>query len=300
MAKYNIRAVATKTGLNPATLRTWERRYNAVAPVRESNGSRAYTEASVRRVHLLKQATERGHAIRHLARLDDGALESLLNASPVGRNDDRLVASCVEQLLNSIDAMDVACFERVVTTAALAFSPVSLMEDVISPTLEAVGDRWREGRLSVAQEHAVSASLSSVLGALIRSYPIAADGPLVVLATLPGERHELGLLMSRYVLVAAGVRVTYLGVDLPVSEIAAVARQHGASAVQLSAIHGEGAVSQRAALGELLTLLPADIEVWVGGAQCDAVVLGVADGRVRCVRSLRALEQSIWKLRSHA
>lgn len=298
MANYTIRAVATKTGLNPATLRTWERRYNAVGPVREANGSRCYSEDAVRRIHLLKQATEQGHAIRHLAQMDDLALETLVLSAPIHAERDNLAVACIEQLLNSIDAMDLSCFERLVATAALAFAPASLVEEVLCPTLKAVGERWHDGRLSIAQEHAVSASLSNVLGALIRSYPVPAGAPPVVLATLPGERHELALLMARYVLVGLGIPVVYLGIDLPAAEIAETAHKHGSHTIALSTIHGEGAAQQRAHLEELLRCVGPDLEILVGGALGDMVLQGLADSRVRRVRSLRALEQHCWLARN--
>jgi len=301
MAKYNIRAVATKTGLNPATLRTWERRYHAVDPVREANGTRTYSEAAVHRVHLLKRVTDRGHAIRHVAGLDDPALEALLAQAPVlDAQEDALAAICVEQLLNSVDAMDLSCFERLVASSALAFGPSAVVEQVLSPTLKAVGERWHEGRLSIAQEHAISASLSNVLSALIRSYPVPGDAAPIVLATFPGERHELGLLMLRYVLSSLNVPVLYLGIDLPAADIAQTARDHESRVVAISMFHGEGCAQQRAHLHALLTGLDPETEVWLGGAQCASVAKDLDDARVRCLLNIPALEQRVWLTRGNA
>jgi DNA-binding transcriptional MerR regulator len=67
---YPIRAVAKLTGLSIDTLRAWERRYAAVEPQRDDRG-RLYSETDVRRLHLLRAAVERGHAIGRLATLSD-------------------------------------------------------------------------------------------------------------------------------------------------------------------------------------------------------------------------------------
>ena len=39
-ALYPIREVARLTGINPITLRAWERRYNLIEPVRTESGHR--------------------------------------------------------------------------------------------------------------------------------------------------------------------------------------------------------------------------------------------------------------------
>lgn len=53
-----------------ATLRVWERRYQVAAPALTPSGQRLYSAADVRRLALLKQLADLGHAIGSLARLD--------------------------------------------------------------------------------------------------------------------------------------------------------------------------------------------------------------------------------------
>jgi DNA-binding transcriptional MerR regulator len=53
-----------------ATLRVWERRYGVTQPMLSASGQRLYSDDDVRRLALLKQLTDRGHAIGNLARLD--------------------------------------------------------------------------------------------------------------------------------------------------------------------------------------------------------------------------------------
>mgnify|MGYP001546459347 CR=1 FL=1 len=45
--QYEIHEVAQLTGLEPARLRAWERRYDVVRPVRQANGYRAYSAEQV-------------------------------------------------------------------------------------------------------------------------------------------------------------------------------------------------------------------------------------------------------------
>jgi hypothetical protein len=60
-----------------ATLRVWERRYGVAAPALGDSGQRLYTAADVRRIALLKQLVDLGHAIGGLASLDMAALHEV-------------------------------------------------------------------------------------------------------------------------------------------------------------------------------------------------------------------------------
>ncbi|NKF20918.1 MerR family transcriptional regulator [Solimonas marina] len=76
---YRIATVATLTGLPAATIRMWERRYAAVAPLRSSGGSRLYRDNDIERLRLLGELVRHGHAIGTIARLGDDELRQRLN-----------------------------------------------------------------------------------------------------------------------------------------------------------------------------------------------------------------------------
>jgi MerR family transcriptional regulator, light-induced transcriptional regulator len=71
-------AVARLIGMPVATLRVWERRYEVSAPAVTASGQRLYSSADVRRLGLLKNLTERGHAIGSLAALDMAQLQAVV------------------------------------------------------------------------------------------------------------------------------------------------------------------------------------------------------------------------------
>jgi hypothetical protein len=65
-------------GMPVATLRVWERRYGVCHPALTPSGQRRYSDDDVRRLALIKQLTERGHAIGSLAALDMPTLQSVV------------------------------------------------------------------------------------------------------------------------------------------------------------------------------------------------------------------------------
>ncbi len=60
-----------------ATLRVWERRYGVTQPALSASGQRLYSADDVRRLALLKQLTDLGHAIGSLALLDMQQLQQV-------------------------------------------------------------------------------------------------------------------------------------------------------------------------------------------------------------------------------
>ena len=74
---YRSGAVARMAQMPVATLRVWERRYAVTRPTLSQSGQRLYTEDDVRRLALLKQLTDLGHAIGSIALLDMAQLQAV-------------------------------------------------------------------------------------------------------------------------------------------------------------------------------------------------------------------------------
>ncbi len=68
--RHRSGAVARMLRMPVATLRVWERRYSVTQPELTPSGQRLYSADDVRRLALIKQLTDLGHAIGSLAPLD--------------------------------------------------------------------------------------------------------------------------------------------------------------------------------------------------------------------------------------
>ena len=262
---YSIKAVAQATGLTVETLRAWERRYAVVSPVRDASGRRVYRPEDVLRLRRLREATERGHPISRLAPLSDERLAALLDAPPDQRAEGTAHA-LVERILESAQEFRAADCEQAITLAVAMLPPPRLVTEVLQPLLREIGERWHRGELSIAHERLVSKIVARHVGLMLDAYDRAARREAVVFATLPGERHELGLLMSAMICASRGFKVHYLGADLPPAEIARFTREVGASVVALSVVFQERLCDLPAQLAELAGALPPDTAIWIGGS----------------------------------
>jgi methylmalonyl-CoA mutase cobalamin-binding subunit len=314
-SRYPIGAVAVLTGLTVDTLRAWERRYRVVAPVRDERG-RIYDDADVRRLQLLAAAVARGHGIGRLAQLDDAALGALLQApAPVPgaalpadpaaapRRPRRGAAAAdptpalgapLARVLAALRRFDATEVEREIGRVAAALPPRDLVHAWVLPLMRQTGAEWHERRLSTAQEHLLSAALRSLLGGVIRAMPHAPRRPNLLMTTLPRDRHEFGILGAALLATLAGVRVTYLGVELPPDEIVDAARRSGASAIVLGVTYAESPARTAADVTRLARRLPAGIELWLGGAL--AAELGAAAPAALVCRDLPAFEGALGRV----
>ncbi len=273
---HPIQVAARRSGLTPDVIRAWERRYHAVEPARSGTNRRLYTESDIEKLFLLSQVTRAGRRIGDVANLSADKLREIvaedgeaaarvgsLPASPArGRTEEHYLDACLDYL-NDLDA---AGLEATLAEASIALSTPVLLEQLITPMLQQVGEGWHSGKLRVAHEHMTTAVVRSLLGGLRKSGSLPSTAPELVVAAPAGQRHELGALMVALAATADGWKVTYLGADLPAADIAAAALQRNARAVALSIVHPADDPN-----------LPGEIEI-LGTALGDATVL-LAGGR---------------------
>lgn len=264
-ATYPIRAVARLTGLSVDTLRAWERRYEAVVPSRGDRG-RLYTGRQVERLKQLGALVARGHAIGSIAALPDVALRRLqAEAAP----DTALSPPAdADALLRAVATYAIDDVERTLSRHSLVLPPQDLIFSVILPLMRDIGSRWETGTICTAHEHLVSSAVRNVLGGLLRSGQRASTRPGIVFATPAGQRHELGLLCAAVLATWAGHRVTYLGPDLPPSDIAHAVKMTKARMLVLSSTIAE---AEHQAAMRVLRQLPRNVALIAGGAQAAAL-----------------------------
>jgi DNA-binding transcriptional MerR regulator/methylmalonyl-CoA mutase cobalamin-binding subunit len=266
--------VARRTGLKPDLIRAWERRYGAVAPGRSATRRRFYSDAEIERLSLLSRAVRAGHTISQVAQLPDTELEELIARdapaqSSVAEPTDRTgvyLASC----LAAVQRLDPGDLEASFQRASVELSIPELLENLLSPLLENIGEQWRQGALRPFHEHMASAVIRSFLGS--NHGGVSPLAPVFLAATPARQRHELGAMLAAASASAEGWRVLYLGPDLPPEEIAAAAVHQGARVVALSLVYPPDDALLREELRRLRRLLGPHVELIVGGRASAAYV----------------------------
>jgi DNA-binding transcriptional MerR regulator len=228
-----IGEISKRSGVSPELLRAWERRYGLLNPARSRGGLRLYTREDLERVRVMREHLASGFAAAEAAALASRALPTgelaERNLSPAG-----LRASLAHALdhLDEPRAQDV--FDRALSLTTLD----TLLGEIVLPYLRELGERWQAGEISVAQEHFASALVRGRLLGLARGWGLGV-GPPAVLACLPGEQHDIGLIAFGLALRARGWRIVYLGTDTPVNMLEQVAHAVQAKVLIVSAARVE-------------------------------------------------------------
>lgn len=254
--RYPIRTVSELTGINPITLRAWERRYGLITPERTVKGHRLYSENDIQRIREVQALLDEGLAISRVA---DALEQSVQHAA------DPWIAR-QQQMLKAVQKFDERALEQVYG-AALALYPVdTVTEQLLLPLLKILGVRWESGEGSVAEEHFFSTYMRNKLGARFHHRSDKA-GPTLVLAGLPGDQHELGLLLFALAVHEAGYRIILLGADTPVAGLNNVAQLVGAKAMVLAGSRNVDKSCIEKQLPELVSQCP--VPVLIGGQVSD-------------------------------
>jgi DNA-binding transcriptional MerR regulator/methylmalonyl-CoA mutase cobalamin-binding subunit len=293
--------VAQRTGLSPHVLRAWERRYGVVEPGRSEGGQRLYSDGDIARLRLLHQLAEAGHGIGQLARLPLDQLTRLAEQEPIAQREATPPAAgsadqLIEEALEAVGDLDLPRLQGLMDRAVVSRGVPVFLDELVAPLLREIGQRWREGRFTVAQEHLATAALRRILGSVMRTFEVSGQAPSIVVATPPRQIHELGAMLVAAAAAAEGWGVTYLGSDLPIAEIVTTARHSRARAVALSLIYPGDDAELAADLARMRHDLPEGIDLLVGGGSAESYRDRVAQPGVRFITDLPALRSTLRSL----
>ena len=273
-AHHSIKIVARRTGLSAHVIRIWEKRYGATEPDRTATNRRLYSEEQIERLSLLRDITQAGHSISNVAKLPLARLKALAaesgTTSQLNRATTADKSSYLDECVAAVKALDSQALEDTLKRAATTLGAQGLLQRVVAPLAQTIGELWRDGSITAAHEHFASAVIRIFLGHAAKPFAGAENAPVLVVATPTGQLHELGALLVGAAAANLGWHVTYLGASLPAAEIAGAAKQNRARAVALSIVYPEDDARLEGELKRLRELLPPEIVVLAGGRAMSA------------------------------
>jgi len=280
-ALLSIGGLAVASGIPVETLRNWERRYGFPSPDRLRSGHRRYPLEIVPRLRQIRRALELGYkpsfavpaSVEELARVNNCPF-----AEDVARASSPLVAAPEEEVarwLGHVVRMDAARLEGDLLRAWTIYGARRFVLSLALPFLREVGDRWFDGRHTVAHEHLASETLQSFLAGQWRPLSEQARGPRAVLANLEGELHSLGIHMAAVFMVMHDLQPVFLGPNTPLDSIVEAARQAGVVAVIIGLAASSDVRRSIERLEELRRRLPDELVAAVGGNESVAAARGV-------------------------
>ena len=257
--------VARETGLSKDTLRIWERRYGFPSPTRNHNDERVYGSEQITRLQIIRRLLDSGLRPGRIVGLP---LEQLSAFRPSGKP---APAGSPEvagplQLLELVKSQHSGALQHRLSQLLMELGLRRFIREVVAPLNSLVGEAWLTGAIDIFQEHLYTNQIQGLLQHALGTLPASFQPPQVLLTTLPGEEHQLGLLMAQAFFAMEGSHCLPLGTQTPPAQIAKAVAAHEIDIVGLSCT---GAVSPRLTHSQLSLVrevLDRRVEVWVGGS----------------------------------
>jgi len=265
----SIAVAERETGVGKDTLRVWERRYGFPQPVRDARGDRLYPREQIARLRLMKRLMDSGHRPGKIA----AATEEELVALSGGNAAAAVESACeqaIERLSESIELdtlrrHDAAAFRTLLSQQMARIGLEQFVTESLPRLNALIGNEWAGGRLQIFEEHLYTEQVKALLRQSINNLPTGTQRPRVLLTTVPGEQHLLGVLMVEALLALRGNSAVSLGAQTPLHDIAAAAVAHDVQVVALSFSLAFPARQLMPVVSELRALLPAQVSLWIGG-----------------------------------
>ncbi len=262
----SIAIVERDTGLSKDTLRIWERRYGFPRPLRDSNGDRVYPADQLEKLRVIRRLMDSGLRPGKVVAEPLHSLHARVRALPESAAYAGGEFPAAAEALRLLQAHQVTELRQLLTHALMQLGLQRFVVEVVAPLNELVGNAWIEGRLQIFEEHLYAEQLQHLLRQAIASLVQGEQGPRILLTTLPGEKHKLGLLMAEACLSVEGAQCMSLGVETPAWDIVEAARAHRVDIVGLSFSQTMPVKVARDGLFDLRKRLDRKIGLWAGGS----------------------------------
>ncbi len=239
---YNMKVVVRDTGLNPRTIRTWERRYGLPLPPRATGGHRLYSQHDIDTLQWLNARQAEGLSIRNAAELwrslEAKGESPLLSVAPANapttplqervpeivqsqepNETEGALAQLYGQWLTACLKFDRTMADETLMQAFARFSPEVVCTEILGKAMLLIGEGWVRGEVSIQQEHFTSALAIRRLESLVAAMPPAIRSERILVCCAPEDQHVFSPLLLTFFLLRKGWDVLYLGANVPVDAV---------------------------------------------------------------------------------
>ncbi len=220
MNAFTIKDLENLSGIKAHTIRIWEQRYSFLKPNRTDTNIRFYNNDELKTLLNVSLLNKYGFKISHI----DKMTEQEMSQKIVGINDqyaqqEYIINTMIQGMIN----MDLDLFDSLLNDYIKMRGVEKTIHHLIFPFMERIGVLWVTGHINPAQEHLVSNIIRQklIVGTDMVS-PMIVSNKVGVLFLPEGEFHEIGLLYVQYLLKSKGIKVYYLGSNVPLEDVAYV------------------------------------------------------------------------------
>ncbi len=280
----SIGELSKETGVGVHSLRVWEKRYGAPRSERLPSGHRRYPKDEVTRLRAIARALESGYRASKVVTGTLEELQGLLGAqnfmnsstepseSEPGQVSRELI---IEKWTEAVHQFDEFTLTQGFYEEWRKNGPLDFVMNLAAPFVVQVGKGWEIGEFTVSQEHFASERMEHFLSSMWRRMNERKEGPVVLVTTLPGDPHRLGIQMCAAVTAVTEARVIFLGPDTPTDEIIWAVKQCQADVLCISVSPTMDPVEVEGHLKMIKANMKKTVDLVVGGNGAPEGISGV-------------------------
>jgi len=217
MHAFTIKDLENLSGIKAHTIRIWEQRYSFLSPNRTDTNIRFYTNEELKTLLNVALLNKYGYKISHIDKMSETDLtEKIRSLSSFEAQQERLLNDLINHTIN----LQLDEFEQIIDSYIANKGIEKTITQIIFPYLERIGILWITNHINPAQEHLVTNVIrQKLIIGIETATPHVNLGQSILLFLPEGEHHELGLLYMYYMLKVRGIKVIYLGSNVPIADI---------------------------------------------------------------------------------
>ncbi|MEJ7737973.1 MAG: MerR family transcriptional regulator [Chitinophagaceae bacterium] len=221
MNAFTIKDLENLSGIKAHTIRIWEQRYTFLKPQRTDTNIRFYSNEELKTILNIALLNKYGYKISHIDKMNPAELrDKIVSLSQSEAQQERMINELIQFMID----LDMDKFESLLDNFIMARGIDKAIVQVIFPFLEKIGILWMTNHVNPAQEHLVTNIIRQKLIVGVEGAFTHFNINKTILLFLPeGEHHELGLLYMYYLLKNKGIRILYLGANVPINDVEFVA-----------------------------------------------------------------------------
>ena len=238
---FTVAIVARRLGVAAATLRTWDRRYGLGPSAHQAGAHRRYTIEDLARLESMRRMVNAGVPACDAARISAEAdvsqlpqiryIEEVANAVAVQNINLESGTVVAKGLIRAATSLDPIACNAIISRAIKQRGVIKTWNEVISPVLVAVGEKWATTNRGIEVEHLLSDQIVLAFMQYANSLSEPINARPVLLATAPDDLHSLPLYAVAAALAEKQIGSRNLGARIPHETLVSAMERIGPSAV---------------------------------------------------------------------
>jgi DNA-binding transcriptional MerR regulator len=218
MAIYQIKDLEKLTGIKAHTIRVWEQRFGLVVPSRTRTNIRYYNDENLRDLFNISLLNRKGIKISKIAEMS----KDEINFHVLQHSEATIAQPAqIDSLTLAMLEMNEVSTDNIFNSYIVEKGFEATMTELVYPFLDKLNVLWLTGSIHPAHEKFISNLIKRKLMVAIDQVKVevAPNVPSFMLFLREGESQELTLLYMQYFLRLRGLKVIYLGTNVPLSDL---------------------------------------------------------------------------------